>query len=198
MARTSGPDNSLPLQFERRGDDSVAGQSEMAEQELYAPGRREARDAEHAHRHGRVAHDDFGDGRAEPALDHCFLDGDDRLCLARRGDDRRLVERLDRRDVENPRMKPTLGERVSRRDTIRPVATIVRPSPSRRTSARPKAKARASSALTDGVLVRLMRRYAGRPADAAQRTAARVCAGSAGTTIARPSIARSQLRSSME
>ena len=85
---------------------------EMIEQELGASGRGEARHAEDAHRNRGVAHDDLGDRGAKAALDHRLLDRDDRAGLARRGDDRRLVERLDGRDVDHPRLDALLGESV--------------------------------------------------------------------------------------
>jgi hypothetical protein len=84
----------------------------------------------------------------------------------------------------------------SARETIVPVATTVTSAPSRSRVAAPKVNGR--SPVTAGTLNRPTRRKTGVAAAAAQRTADRVSAGSAGTTMPSPAIARSQERSSIE
>ena len=86
---------------------------------------------------------------------------------------------------------------ASARETSVPTATTVTSSPSVSCTARPGSNG-APSGVTSGTLKRGTRRYTGPGAAAAQRTAARVWAGSAGTTTGRLAIARVHERSSME
>ncbi len=64
--------------------------------------------------HGRIAHDRLGDRGAEAAFRRRLFRGDDRSRLARRRNDRRLVQRLDGRDVDHPRFEAMPRKRLGR------------------------------------------------------------------------------------
>ena len=91
----------------------------MIEQERRSSGRSEAGDAEYAHRDRGVAHHRLRDRRAEAALDRRLLDRDDCAGLARCGDDRGFVKRLDRRNIDDARVQALFGEDIRRGERSR-------------------------------------------------------------------------------